>query len=144
MVENLLIRANRDIKPLSDEKTVESMLRYLVEVPDAAQEGFWVRSYEGGHVCLFGHHAFPGKVIEYVAGSKEDSITSLYVATSIFDSRWNLMLLRIDLIREIKAATMTVNDSFALFDGGRERHVRLKEMGTAQLIDTVTKLRRGA
>ena len=144
MTQTLLHRANRDIKPLADEATVDDMLRILVEMPPQAQEGLWIRDNEGGQVCLFGHENFPGKVIEYVAGEKDDSITSLYSATSIFDSRSNLMALRKDLISEIKAATMTINDSFTLFDGGRERHVKLKEMGTAQLIDTVTKIRKGA
>ena len=143
MTQILIGRANRDIKPLNDNATVDGMLRILVELPPQAQENLWIRDQEGGQVCIFGHEAYPGKVIEYVAGEKEDSITSLYQATSVFDSRSNLMALRKDLIREIKAATMTVNDSFALFDGGRERHVKLKEMGTAQLVDTVIKIRRG-
>lgn len=139
MNSNLLIRADRAIQPVNDVAAVEALWTVLVQIPDENQNDLWVRSREGGHVCLFSHNSYPGKVLEYVAGGKDDSITSLYRATSIFGSRADLMKLRIDLIRELKAMTMTVNDSLTLYDSGRERHVRLKEMGTAQLIDTIRK-----
>ncbi|WP_323016377.1 hypothetical protein [Castellaniella sp.] len=141
--ELIIARANRDIRPVANEKLTNDMLTSLLKIPESVQAGFWVRDKEGGHVCIFGAQGFPDHVIEYVAGGQDDSITTLYRATDIFDSRTNLMKLRVDLIREIKAATMTVNDSFTLYDEGRERHVRLKEMGTAQLVDTVINLRRG-
>ena len=140
MNELLIARANRLFKPLNDIAVTDGMLRVLVHTPESVQEGFWARDNEAGNVCLFGHDRYPRKVIEYVAGSKEDSVTTLYEATSIFDSKTDLMRIRKDLIREIKAMTMTVNNSFALYDEGRERHVKLKEMGTAQLIDTVIKM----
>lgn len=140
MNEILMARANRLFKPLNDIAITDRMLSILVNTPEPVQEGFWARDNEAGNICLFGHDQFPRKVLEYVAGSKEDSVTTLYEATSVFDSKFDLVRIRKDLIREIKAMTMTVNNSFALYDEGRERHVKLKEMGTAQLIDTIAKM----
>lgn len=126
---------NQFIRPVSDEQTVNRLLSILVELTPEAQKDFWFRDERAGNVCLFAHESAPGKILEYVQGRRDDSITTLYVVSAVFASRQALIDARNDMMTEISAGMFTIPGAIGIFDEGREREVYLKEMGTAQLLD---------
>lgn len=115
---------------------VNAMLSILVNVPLNEQNELWVRDNGGtGNYCVFHHPSFPNHVLEYVAGSKQDSITSLYERSPVFSDRAELKKLRNAMMLEIAASCMSLPSSLAFYDHGREREVALVEFGTGQLVD---------
>lgn len=136
-MSNATLFKHRSIKPLNDDATTDKMLAILVEIPNHKQEGFWIRAESAGSVCLFKHESFPGKVIEYVLGSRHDSVTTLYEENPAFATKRSLEDTRNDLIGEIAKVLMALPSTIAVYDAGREREVVLRELGTAQLIDTL-------
>lgn len=123
--------------PLNDSETTDGMLRILVDMTPQEQQRMWIKSENIGHVCLFKHDNFPGKALEYVMGSQEDSITTLYEGTPVMADMMRLEELREELIAEIARVLMALPSTVAVYDAGRERQATLKELGTAQLIDTL-------
>lgn len=134
---NIILEKYRGLRPLNDPQTTDKMLAILVEVPEAKQEGMWLRDRNVGHACLFRHESFPGKVIEYVQGTQQDSVTTLYEESPVFESRATLLAAREALIHEIGRVLMAIPATVVVYDEGRERDVRLWELGTAQLFDTL-------
>lgn len=138
---SVLIRANQAVKPITDNAKVDAMLRILIEIPPSEQNDLWLRNdpRRVGDFCLFRHGSYPGVVLEYVQGGKQDSVTTLYQHSPEFSTRESAAALRRDLMREIAAVTLSIPDSIGIFDHGREREVFLREMGTAQLVDTLAR-----
>lgn len=133
---SLIHQYNSLIRPANDPAATDRLLRVLVDLTPEDQHDFWFRDGRAGAVCLYRNEEIaPGKVLEYVQGSREDSITTLYNATELFQSRRRLIDTRNQIITEIAAGLMSLPDAVGFWDEGRERDVRLKEMGTAQLID---------
>ena len=136
-MSNAILTKYRSINPLIDDATTDAMLKVLVEIPASAQQRFWIRSQAVGNVCIYTQDDHPGKVLEYVQGSQEDSVTTLYSANGVFNDLSTLEKVRSDLINEIGAVLMRLPSTIGVMDQGRGRQVALKELGTAQLIDTL-------
>ena len=132
---------NRLIRPVSDEATVNKLLAILVELTPEQQRDMWFRDARAGAVCLFSHESATGLILEYVQGSRDDSISTLYTATDLFRSRQALIDARNTMMTEIAATSFSLPGAIGYYDEGREREVSLKEMGTAQLIDQWARLR---
>lgn len=136
-MSNTVLALYRALKPLNDDATTDKMLSILIEIPNDAQSGFWIRDEKAGNVCLFKHDSFPNKVLEYVQGSADDSVSTLYEEHAIFATLRALTEARNYLIMEIGSVLMALPSTVAVYDGGRERQVVLRELGTAQIIDTL-------
>lgn len=134
---NHTLEKYRSLKPINDETTVNAMLTILVEIPPSLQESFWIRENDVGSLCLYENEMFPNKVLEYVQGSADDSVTTLYGPNPIFNSRQALIEARQELIAEIGRSLLALPSTVAVYDSGRERQVMLKELGTAQLYDVL-------
>lgn len=128
-------RYNSLIRPVNDEATVNLLLAALVDMTPEQQRDFWFRDATAGAVCLFANELAPGKILEYVQGGRDDSITTLYEGTSLFASRQAVIDARSTMMTEIAASLLSLPSAVGFYDEGREREVALKEMGTAQLID---------
>lgn len=127
----------RTIRPINDVAVTDAMLRVLIEIPNAKQEDFWIRDQKVGNVCLYRDSRFPGKLVEYVQGSKDDSVTTLLEDNGLFQSRKQVVDMREDLIMEIAKLLMALPGTVLVMDEGRERKVFLRELGTAQLFDVL-------
>ena len=136
-MSNAILTKYHAITPLIDDETTDSMLKVLVEIPAHEQQRFWMRNQAVGNVCIYTSDAHPGKIIEYVQGSQEDSVTTLYAANTIFNDLAVLEKVRSDLINEIGAVLMRLPSTIGVYDNGRGRQIALKELGTAQLMDTL-------
>lgn len=136
-MSNPVLHKYRDITPLSDDATTDAMLRILVDIHPQEQQRWWIKNQNVGFVCIFTHEKFPGKVIEYVQGSQEDSVTTLYDMHPIFADLARLEQVRNELITEIGVTLMALPASVLVYDAGREREAPLKELGTAQLMDVL-------
>lgn len=135
----ILEKYRSSITPLNDSETTDEMLRLLMAVQVTAQQRYWIKSHELGYICVFKHEKFPGKVIEYVQGTQDDSVTTLYQGTLITDDISRIEETRKDLIGEIAHVLMALPSTVAVYDEGRERQTVLKELGTAQLMDVLAK-----
>lgn len=136
-MSNPILFKLRDLKPINDEPLVNKMLEILVAIPNEKQDDLWTRTQGAGNVCMFKHSITPGKVIEYVQGSKDDSVTTLYEGHPIFSSLKALTEARLDLISEIATVTMALPGTVVVRDAGRGRECFLRELGTAQLMDVL-------
>lgn len=128
---------HRHLRPINDDQKTDAMLALLVKVPGERQNDFWIRGSDSGTLCLWENEAFPGVVLEYVQGSQEDSVTTLYESCPMLATRQSLIDTRTSLINEIGALLMALPSTIAVYDGGREREAMLNELGTAQLIDVL-------
>ncbi len=135
-MNDLITGKYRQLRPLNDEAITHAMLQILVDVPPSQQNALWHRG-ETGSFCIFRHDKFPGKVIEYVQGSKNDSVTTLYVDCPLFESLNAVADMRKQLQYDVAARHHALPSSISFFDHGRERDVVLTEMGTAQLYDMI-------
>lgn len=131
----ILTKYRQHFKPINDIAVTDGMLRILVEVPPEQQETMWFRDADAGSVCVFMHDNFPGKIIEYVQGSADDSVTTLYESDSLIADRARLKAARGELITEIGAVLMRLPSTVGVRDEGRERTLPLRECSTAQLMD---------
>lgn len=136
-MSNMILEKYRSLKPLNDEAAVNAMLGVLVEIPPSLQNDFWVREADVGSFCLYENDMHPNKVLEYVQGSADDSVTTLYEPNSILQSRAALIDARRELIAEIGRVLLALPSTVAVYDSGRERQVMLRELGTAQLYDVL-------
>lgn len=126
------------INPVSDEATVMELFKHLVKLTPAQQHEMSFVDAEVGKVLIFRHDQFPGLVLEYVLGTKDDSVSTLYRESPIFATRQTLIDTRRALYREIGAVMLALPASVVVSDPGRQRgDVYLYELGTAQLIDTL-------
>lgn len=138
MSNAILSKYNRSIRPLNDIETTDAILRVLVDVPVTEQQRFWIADDANcGRVCLYSHPNFPGLVLEYVQGTQEDSMTTLFEADPVFADLPRLAEMRKELINEIGATLLALPSTVTVYDTGREREVFLNELGTAALIDTL-------
>lgn len=134
-MSNAVLSKYRGIRPLNDDATTDGMLRILVCIHPTQQQRWWIRNQDTGFICVFTHEMFPGKVIEYVQGTQEDSVTTLYEMHPVFANLAQLEQVRRELMTEIGVKLLALPSTILIYDAGREREVSLKEMGTAQLID---------
>lgn len=136
-MSNPTLHKYRNVRPLNDTSKVEAMLAILVEIPNEAQSGFWIRETRAGNVCIFRHAAFPGVVLEYAQGTKDDSVTTIYEDGPEFVTLQAIIDMRAELIAEIGRVLFAIPSTVTVRDEGREREVALVELGTAQLIDVL-------
>lgn len=136
-MSNATLHKYRSLKPVNDEPTTNKLLTILVEIPNAGQEGFWIRTNDAGYVCLFQHDSVPGRLVEYVQGSQDDSVTTLYELNPVFATLQSLKDCRNDLISEIGRVLLALPNTVTVHDEGRERQLFLRELGTAQLMDVL-------
>ena len=136
-MSNLVLEKYRTINPINDIATTDAMLRVLVEIPNERQEDFWIRSGEVGNICLYRNDNYPGFVLEYAQGSRDDSVTTLYSDNGLFKSRQQVADMRKALIDEIGRVLLALPSTVVVYDGGRERESFLNELGTAQLFDVL-------
>lgn len=136
-MSNSVLTKYRTIRPVNDIDATNSLLSILVEIANEQQNRFWVRSEVTGAVCLFKHDSHPSRVLEYVQGSKDDSVTTLYEENSFMTDCGQLSRVREELINEIGIVLMALPSTVAVHDGGRDRQAMLKELGTAQLMDVL-------
>ena len=134
-MSNLILSKYRALTPVSDEAAVNDMWQMMMEltVPEAAPR--WLKSEDTGYVFRFTSSKYPQYVLEYVQGSKQDSVTTLYRASPEVASLESISKVRSDLINEVGSVLMALPSTVVVGDAGREREVALKEMGTAQLVD---------
>lgn len=132
---NQILNKYRNVKPVSDVKVVEDMLRVLVEMPRHAQR--WINDRVVGALCYYEDERYPQYVLEYAMSNNQDSVTTLYMKTPEFESLESCRKMREDLISEIGRALMAIPSFVQVYDAGRERRAHLNELGTAQLIDTL-------
>lgn len=144
MINAVLAESNRLIVPVSDpdDALMHEMMEEMAQNNKDQQD--WMIDADYGVVCIFRNETrWPGKIIEYVKGSKGDSISSLYEASPALATARDLGRVRKDLILEIAAKMQALPSRIGINDAGRERAVPLREMGTAQLIDMLAKLTTG-
>lgn len=128
------------LRPKTDVAAVERLWTILTEMTPEEQHRFWIRDPKAGQVCLFEHESAPGVVLEYVAGSKQDSVSTLYEAATVVGSKQALIDVRTFLITEIAVIFGGLPSAMGFHDAGRGRDVFLREMGTAQLLDELARL----
>jgi hypothetical protein len=105
------------------------------------QQQYWMRDPHIGNVFLYSNNSTcPGKFLEYVEGVQDDSVSTLYQASQIFNEKSVFMKARLDLINEIAAKLMLLPSLVIVFDEGRQRNINLQEAGTAQLIDILAEI----
>ena len=98
---------------------------------------------DAGHIFFMEVPLMKGKILETVSGILEkDTANTVYEATSIFNSRQELIKVRVDMIQAIgKAFDTTEPEAIVLSDQGRDGRnpsvVLLREMPTAQLFDVL-------
>jgi hypothetical protein len=134
----------KDLEPTYNEAITNAMLIALVATPNNRQDDMWIRDGVAGNVCVYKDNRYPNHVIEYVLGSKDDSVTTLFIGHPVFASRQLLIDLRKELITGIAVATMSLPSTVMVRDEGRERDAYLMELGTAQLVDIMTNVRNGS
>lgn len=134
-MNNMVLEKYRNLKPINDIATTDAMLRVLVEIPNERQEDMWLRDNRAGQVCIYRDPRFPGKVLEYAMGSKDDSVTTLYEDVGLYQTRQQVLDMRKEIIEEIGRICLSLPDMVTVFDSGREREVFLRECGTVQLFD---------
>ena len=134
---NEILLKHRDIKPVNDVADAEQLLSHLVELDPIKQQLYWIKSEEIGFVCVYQHPDVPNRVIEYVQGTKSDSVSTLYEGNEKIADLERLAEVRRELMGEIGAVLMRLPSTIAVYDGGREREAALKELGTAQLMDVL-------
>lgn len=134
---NMVLEKFRTLRPITDDQTVMAMLAILVNLSREQQRDMWFADKDSGRVCLFRHGEFPGKVLEYVWGTKDDSVSTLYEEHPIFATRQALINARKEVRDEIGRLTLSLPSTIVVGDAGRGRDAYLYELGTAQMIDTL-------
>ena len=136
-MSNSTLYKYRGIKPLNEPETTDKLLSILVDIPHHLQDRMWIRDNTGS-VCIFRHDSAPGRVIEYVQGSADDSVTTLYEDCPELSTMQAVLEARKELITAIGVATMAIPSTIAVRDEGRGRsEVPLRELGIAQLQDVL-------
>jgi len=136
-MSNAVLEKYRTIAPSNDQQIVEAMWRKMLDLTEEQAKFRWHKSEETGFVFLFTDERYPGYVLEYVQGTKNDSVTTLYKYSREFATLKTLAGVREDLIREIGRVLLSIPGAVLVRDEGREREVTLKELGTAQLQDVL-------
>jgi hypothetical protein len=137
-MSNAILTKYRNVRPVSnDEAKVEAMWRLMTGMTYYDARPRWSHSPDTGNVFLLIHDDFPGYVLEYVMGTENDSVTTLYEASADVGSLSAVAQMRADLINEIGSILLALPSTVVVWDQGRERELTLKELGTAQLIDTL-------
>ncbi|WP_374335347.1 hypothetical protein [Methyloversatilis sp.] len=136
-MSNAVLSKYRGLTPLNNQEIVDGLWRHMTQlsVPEAKHR--WFKSEDYGFVFLFSHDDYPNVVLEYVQGSRDDSVTTIYAHTREVASLEALSNMRKELINEIGAVLLALPQSVVVRDEGREREVALKELGTAQLVDVL-------
>lgn len=139
-MSNAILTKYREVRPTFDESQVNTLQIELLKTTDAERINGFVRDDMGGTFCVFTDSAVPNRVLEYVKGSEQDSVSTLYENTSpIFSDLGALRMARRELIGEIGARLGRLPSTISVYDGGREREVALNELGTAQLMDVLAR-----
>jgi hypothetical protein len=138
---NIVLEKYKDLTPKNDEATTNLMWADLIGMSKQDQQRIWLRDGVVGDVCVY-HKSpeYPDSILEYVQGSKEDSVTTLYKGNSLFMDLSRLRDARKELITEIGAVLMAIPSHVTIYDEGREREAFLNELGTAQLVDVLIRV----
>lgn len=134
-MNNSVLEKYRSLRHVNDENIVNAIFDRLIVIPANQQGQYWIRDAEAGQICTYEDDRFPGKVLEYVMGTQEDSVSTLYEGHPIFESRARLVDVRKEIIAEIARLFLAVPSVLTLWDDGRGRQVHLRELGTLQLLD---------
>jgi hypothetical protein len=131
----------KNIMPVTDDRIVMTIQCQITQLSFKKAQEYRVKDPIGGSLYLFTDSDFPDKVLEIVPGTNaEDSVSTLYQAHPIFNSRTELMRARREMIEAIAAANLALPSVIGVPDAGRERDVLLAEHGTAQLIDHMKRM----
>lgn len=127
----------RDLRYKHDEKITEAIMASMVALSFAEQRDLWIFDQDAGILCVYQDPRFPQYVIEYIKGSDEDSVTTLFETAPLFGDRSRLREARIEIMQEIASHFLSLPSVLTVYDEGRGRQVYLRELGTMQLLDVL-------
>lgn len=136
-MSNSVLTKYRNLRPMNNQEIVDGMWRHMVALTVPEAEHRWLKSEDTGFVFLYTHKDYPNVVLEYVQGSKNDSVTTIYEYSTEVSSLDQVRKVREELINEIGRVLLALPSTVVVRDEGREREVALKELGTAQLMDVL-------
>lgn len=138
-MSNEIVLKYKSLRPLNEITATNGLWIEMANMPILEQQPYWIQSQEVGNLFLYSDQKkFPNRFIEYVKGSQDDSVTTLYENNRVLGDRSLYIKARKELMNEIGAKLFLLPSLVTIYDEGRQRDAHLIELGTAQLLDILS------
>jgi hypothetical protein len=129
-----------NIRYKNDPKITDEILTRMTNLPAKEQFALLKHHPDAGTIAIYHDPRFPEYVVEYVKGSEDDSVTTLYEKAPLFADFSLLVKARLEIMQEIAVHFLSLPSTLTAYDAGRSRRAYLKEFGTMQLLDLLARV----